>query len=338
MVVPTKMNIEPSITATERWRVHILAGLVLSAIALSVYAALDFGNQIGVDEWWRITAASLNVVGYTDSLSAYRSLAFLPSVLTFGLVGPNPIRVQVLYLAIQVISAFILYLLVLQIAPQKPIVALACGVGLIVYTYYDWDRGLTYGGVTLSIISLIYLMSLLLFQLHWRRNQPLLFIVGLGLMILGLLVYEAGLPLMLGVPVLIFILDRHLQKYRIVTLLVWLILGLVTSLPIIVSVLEQGESNYSTNLMQSPTLDSGIQVLKVQLTNLFLEPAPFLIRFDTFYRFRLPILLVVLVTSFGTTLFLHETRRLAPARPEEDTSWGKPLLGLIIGFLLIMLG
>ncbi|MBN1120613.1 MAG: hypothetical protein JXJ17_06010 [Anaerolineae bacterium] len=245
---------------------HLLAALALIAVGLVVFTLVDYGNNLGIDDWMHYYRAAT-----TGTLRfANRPLSFVLMQVFQPIFKAHPFPWYVLALTIRISSAFLLYLLVWLIEPERPGFAFTCGALSLVFAIEDHFPLLTlmYGpGSNLSLIAtlLALVVHTAATKVEKGRRHIILLIASLLLEVIAAFVREASLPLLLGIPVIVFLSQRDFNRRRWITLALWVIVVLGASLVYVLPMLGIGGSTYGSGLVAdfSPRRMIGATVAQV---------------------------------------------------------------------------
>lgn len=189
-------------------------------ICLALYTVVDLGNRDGIDDWGHYHAASTGQLSYFSG----RPLAVLPQAIVALLFDLRIVGNFAFVIFMRVASAFLLFLLVDLIISKFIWYAFLAGLMYLLYVVPDWfliGNAYSLGDhlfpiVLLQLALYLYFRSIIIGS--WR-----LLAVGLVVAGLSLLIRELGAPLLITVPILVFLFQRHYTFQRLLRLSIWIV-------------------------------------------------------------------------------------------------------------------
>jgi hypothetical protein len=288
---------------------HTWAGLALAAVALAFHTVIDFGNQFGVDEWAIIYTLDRGSVAFANG----RPLALMPIWLTYPLTGPHLMLNHALLIALKLATAFTIYLLVRHFSPDDPLFAFACGSLYLTYMIQDKVFLLDYVLIGINIGQLLFsLLALYLYFVYMAGGHPISLGGGIALAAASILMRQPSIPLLVGVPVLVFLFRRDFSRARLIGIAAWLAATLLATgyylLPILGLAPETYSSSMFTNLNPLRMARASVVQLKFVFLNLLLTETRHI------QRHQPAVVLAVAVTLTALTII----RSRLQSRPDED--------------------
>jgi hypothetical protein len=245
------MSVFNQLRAGSRIRAEWIVIVFLTVIGFTFFSLLRPGNTLGVDEWAVFYRALQGGADYTS-----KPLPLILITLSAPLFHANPIPYYILYVVMWIIEAFLVYVIVRMLSPDRPLFAVACAVLYIVYFQDDFFMVLMFfqtGDVlTSGLVTLAALASHIAYMKSesMTSRRVMLLIVSLFFAGIGPLVREATIPMLFGMPIILFILHRKFDRSR------WLGVGaicgvvLLVSLRYILPVLGLTEATYGSGMVE----------------------------------------------------------------------------------------
>lgn len=274
---------------------HLWVALALTIIAVTNFAGVDYGNAPGFDDWVHTYRAcqthATEIVG--------RPLALSSMLLMCPIFKSDPTNYYLALLASRAVTAFLVYLLIWQMAPQQPLFAFAGGLASVTFMVRNDLFAQSFIQQVDNFLSLVLtLLALNFFIAHQHQNTPgrkrnWLLLLSLGLITVTPLVRESAIPLLLVVPVGVFLLERTWSRTRLIGLGLWLIILGLDALRVVAVLRTPGGYQNGAFVSLDPvrlywaTINQFITVFQP-----ILQVGP-----DNLNLFRLPIALALLVTS-----------------------------------------
>ena len=315
---------------SEQWQrlaPHLWVALALTAIGLASFVAVDQGNLFGIDEWGYIYAVSRGSAEYATN----RPLTLLPWLLAYHAVGPHPLAVQGVYLLLRISNAFLIYLLVRRFSPRNTLFAVACGGLYLTFLIDDWFFLQSQAALNIMGIVFFTLLALYLYFLYAsRRSYPAL-LLSLPFAFAAVWGYEAAVPLLIGVPVLVFLIERDFSPARLAGLGVWLAVIVASSVRYVSPLLDRTGTYGSSLLVDLNPLrmarDGLRQFVFVYKDLLLAEPA-------RLFPYRLPAIISAGVLLIALAILHAGTG----GREEPPAEWRRYALWLAAGVVVTWLG
>lgn len=187
---------------------------LITTITLAFYSIVQPGNTLGIDEWMHVH----RVTHGTPEMSS-RPLALVVMWLLFPLINLNVMGWHIVSLVMWVITAFLVYLTVRLIDPERPLFALMCGILYIVYFQDDFWLPLFFLQTVDALTSALFTAAALCAHFATMRlsdspprvRLPLLIASGV-LAFLSPMVREASVVILITLPILIFVLQRQYDR------------------------------------------------------------------------------------------------------------------------------
>ncbi len=234
-----------------RWRQHGVVLLGLLALGLAFFAAADYGNNLGIDDWIHFYQVVDN--GSINFASRPLSQIFLGAVAWFA--GSNYATYHVVLVAAYIASGFLTYLLVWQVAPDQPLFAFAAGALALTFFVNDFFLLLTWiytSGAYAALIFALLALNAFAAALRLESSTPArlaLFALAAGLAFATLLIYEAAAPLLGAAPLLIALALRgRLDRWGWLGLVLWVAALLLAMRGTLLALLGLGGGTYGSSL------------------------------------------------------------------------------------------
>jgi len=308
--------------------------LVLALLALTVLGAfvgVDGGNMWGVDEWPTSYAASRSALSYYVN----RPLAILPIYLGYQVAGNAPLPGLAVTLLYRVALALLVYLLLREYAPRQRLFAYASAAFTLAFLVRDFFLLWAFTLVgNLYGVSVLALLALYLQVRHVRSGRLAYLLGGIAVLLVAVLVYEAVVPLLLGVPWLALVLERDFSRRRLVNAGVWSAAVVAVSAWYALPLLGLREASYGSTLFTglSPAVLLGNTITQFRA----FEDLP-LITVEQLRSFwpALPLGAAVVVAGYLIAArYLPEPAAEAPVRRRVSQA----LLWLVVGLVTTFLG
>lgn len=316
---------------------HALVALALGAIGLAFFAASRVGNNLGIDDWMHFY-----YVYYLRSLHfADRPLSLILLGALQPLAGTDYLVYHIAMLAVRIASAWFIYLSVRYLAPDDPLFAFACGALFLTFFVYDLYLLLTPIYITNSVASLfLTLAALAAHFIVMQGKRPhvvwfLLLTLSIALAYVSPLVREDGIPLLVGIPTLVFLAQRDFHWRRVIGLAIWLTAVLLGGRMSILSVLGLGGQTYARGLYTGLNLGALLVASFKQFHFAFYD-----LIFST-WEWWYPYRLFALVNTSLVLISLNGFARLNGWREPAEMRWPRTqryLLFVAGGFAATWLG
>lgn len=248
------MTAEVSVPSTVRRNhsQHILVALALTAICLVSYTVVDYGNNLGIDDWVHFYKSYLlHTPDYSN-----RPLALL------ALVGLSPIlkgdyfTYHFISCATYSLAAFLIYLLVWRLDQTQSLFAFACGAATAIFRVNDtWFLLSFIYAVDILSNLIVVLLALNVYAIYLNhlvqggRSAWVLLVVSIGLSGLAVFIREGSIPLLLGLPLLLS-LSKPVSVKSLASYGVWSLAVVVFSLRYVLPVFGVGPATYGSVLFQ----------------------------------------------------------------------------------------
>ncbi len=256
------------------WLTHpdLRVFLALAALALCVFAAMDYANALGLEEWsYTFAAYSLKITSYFD-LRPFRMLFIY---LAANTTGPGPMSFFGWYLGLKLITGFLLYKTVLLFFPRSRAFAMATGMVFLVHVVSDVTLLSPIYMVMFTSDALLVLLALyFLFRFmlgdHWWHLVPA-FIVA----VVAIQQYETTFAVLFSAPVAVFLVRRQFDRRQIITLAGWSAVLIAALGPILIlPMLGLSPANYSSGQVASYQIQPAglISAMLLQFKHAFADP------------------------------------------------------------------
>jgi hypothetical protein len=232
---------------TGRRTLVVLAGLA----ALTVALWLPFGWNVAplLDSWslllWVDSGAR---PFFVPDVAPTRPLTYIPWIVSLLLTPDSFVGHNLLFAAILVGTGAAMYAVMRRVLPGQPIAAWLAAALIIVFPA---DHGLFYlDAINIRAALLLLLAAVYALLEYWRRPALWRLLGMLAIQAWGVLMYEAGIPLLLLAPLLLLWLDGRLSRRWVALTAVWSIIPLAWFLYFIATLLT-GEAAYQRSLFSS---------------------------------------------------------------------------------------
>lgn len=242
----------PSQLFQRRHAVSLFVLIFLTLTGITVFSLVRPGNNLGIDEWAHLYRASQGGLEYAN-----RPLSLLPLVVLTPFLRTNPTAYHVVSISVWVLTAFMVYLNVRLLAPERPIFAMVCGFVFLVYFQDDFWIPLSFLMTADTLTNSLLIHAALAAHFAYMQGDKFtlaqrtsLLVIGAALAVVSVLMREAGVPLLLGLPALIFVAQGKKDRARWVGLVVFCAATFAAALRYLLPILGIGDGTYGSNMLQ----------------------------------------------------------------------------------------
>lgn len=314
-------------------RPDIWALLLISLASLALYAIVDPGNTIGLEEWsYTRSILDVNTTSYFD----LRPLRLLFPYLVAHSIGAGPEAMYVGMIAVRMLSAWVYYGLIRLLLPEERQFALAVALVFVVYTISDEMLVrpiymLMFGGDVLLILLALYLAAR-----YWLGESWGFLLGGALIAIIAIQEYETTFPLLFSTPILLVLLRRDWSRRSWIMLTVMLLACTAALTPrMLLPLLGLSSETYSSGLLRGADLSplTLANSLATQLRFAFLDPL--LLSRPDLTDLRLPTIPMASTVLGGLWVVWH---RLSSHQSETLSGWRTWTVSALLGLILTAAG
>ncbi len=313
---------------------HFWVFIGLAAGVAAFFAIFDLGNKTGFEEYaYLYTVDGLGTPEYIDRRPAVLLGLWVANLL----VGPDPIRLFIIYALMKLVIAFGVYLLLNQFTENK-FFSFSCAFVYTLYIIID-DYFLRSESMIITLTYVGFMIYGFYFYYRYVNGKSILnLVVGLLLGFLGLKTHTAVLAATTGIPILVYLIQRDFSRKKTIVLLSWQVMVGVASLQWILPLLGLGTVTYESGFLKGTQVTLG-SVLKYSLIHLRIGLLDTLVvERKGIFEYQLQAIQIgiisVLVLFFINSYFLNKNDSLnaIPSNRRSYTIW------IIVGVIATWLG
>jgi len=316
-------------------KLHLWVAVALMAVALSAYVGVARGNSWGVDDGLHFYRACQ--LRSPEAFDRPFSLLLLYGLCPF--LGSRPENYFLALLAVRTLCAFLLYLLIWQVAPGQPLFAFACGaVSATVLVNDNFFIVSLLQQTDHSLSLLLTLLALNAFTAYQRAParwyvQIIWLVASLGLVALTPLVRESTFPLLACIPLAQILVDWNFSRRRLGGAAAWYGVLLLDVLRTLAYLNKPG--NYAGGLFQDLHVGRMVSASLSQLK--FGFEGPFELQTQHIFTFS-PAVLTAVVVMTASFLAIYKLTISDVMPVAKERRWATLIAWPVVGLLSVWLG
>lgn len=238
----------------------VLAFVLLLVMSILFFSVSRPGNIIGGEEFLHPYLVERGTVDIVN-----RPLALILLWLVEPVLGFNPLGYYALTILIWAISAFLLFLIIRLLSPNRPLFALICAVVFIFYIPEDFWYFIMSTQTTDMLGSTLGVMVSLYAYFKFTRVHRWEWLAAAAILAFAtLMIREAAAPILGGLPVIVFVLERRFERWRWIGLAIWSAAVLLAVVRYALPVLGISSANYPSSVYSGVDVGSILKATVIQ--------------------------------------------------------------------------